>query len=104
MSTSANEFLERVRERMAALRVTQEGVAKSCGLSQPHLSKVLANKIKMGSKTQSLLATWMVMDAPKEDIGAPEELRQLVGRLLDAPTERRMQIMQLLRLLDALTR
>lgn len=104
MSTVASDLLERVRERMAALRATQEGVANSCGLSQPHLSKVLSYKIKLAQKTQRLLAAWLVDDQPAEDGGGAQELGQLVERLLEGSTERRMQIMQLLRILDALTR
>ena len=100
----ASDLLERVRERMAALRATQEGVAKSCGLSQPHLSKVLSNKVKLAPKTQRLLAAWLVDDKAAGDSRAAEELGQLVERLLGGSNERRMQIMQLLRILDSLAR
>lgn len=104
MSTVASDLLERVRERMAALRATQEEVASSCGLSQPHLSKVLSKKIKLAPKTQRLLAAWLTDGRlPEEDSGT-QELGQLVERLLEGPGERRMQIMQLLRILDGLTR
>ncbi len=89
---------------LAVLRTTQEGVAKSCGLSQPHLSKVLSNKVKLAPKTQRLLAAWLVDDKPAEDDYAAGELGQLVERLLEGSTERRMQIMQLLRILNSLAR
>jgi transcriptional regulator with XRE-family HTH domain len=104
MSTAAGDLLERVRERMAALRATQEGVAKLCGLSQPHLSKVLSKKIKLAPKTQRLLAAWLMDGKPAEEGGGAQELGQLVERLLEGSAERRMQIMQFLRLLDELTR
>jgi transcriptional regulator with XRE-family HTH domain len=104
MSTVADDFLERVRERMAALRATQGAVAKSCGLSQPHLSKVLSRRIKLAKKTSLALADWLTHDKPADEDDSAQELRQLVERLLEGPTERRMQIMQLLRILAGLTR
>jgi len=67
-------------------------------------SKVLAKKIKLASKTQRVLTAWLMDDKPARESGGAQELGQLVDRLLDGSDRRRMQIMQLLRILDRLTR
>ncbi|MBB4039857.1 transcriptional regulator with XRE-family HTH domain [Microvirga flocculans] len=101
-STVPAELLQQVRERMLALRLTQESVAKACRLSQPHLSKVLSGKIAPGRKTRLLLERWLARAAPEASGGEAEALERIIQELLASRPERRMQIMQLLRLIQTL--
>jgi len=101
-STVSTELLQQVRERMSALRLTQEGVAKACRLSQPHLSKVLSGKIAPGRKTKLVLERWLARASPEASGGEAEELARIIYELLATRPERRMQIMQLLRLIRTL--
>ncbi|MBB4041654.1 transcriptional regulator with XRE-family HTH domain [Microvirga flocculans] len=95
MSTDPPDILRQVRGRMQALRLTQAEVAKACRVTQPHLSKLLSGKIKMGRKTAAALSEWLARsELPAEENG---ELRRIVEGLMAAPPEKRMQIMQLLR-------
>lgn len=101
-STVSTEVLQQVRERMLALRLTQESVAKACRLSQPHLSKVLSGKISPGRKTRLVLESWLARTAPEASGGEADELGRIIHELLAARPERRMQIMQILRLIQTL--
>lgn len=89
---------------MAATNASQAAVATACAISQPHLSKVLSRRVKLAPKTRGRLEAWV------SDPGVPvpgrnaEELQRLVLRLAEGSPERMMQIMQLLRLVDALAR
>jgi len=103
-STVPAEFLQQVRERMLALRLTQESVAEACGLSQPHLSKVLSGKVAPGRKTKLVLESWLARTAPEASGGEAKELARIIHELLATRPERRMQIMQLLRLIQNLAR
>lgn len=103
-STVPDDLLELIRERMASRRSTQQELAEACGLSQAHLSKVLSSKIKLASKTRRLLSAWLSSDTSAENAGVVVEIAQIVKRLTEGSQERRMQIMQLLRILDVLTR
>lgn len=98
----ATEFLQQVRERMIALRLTQESVSKACRLSQPHLSKVLSGKVAPGRKTRLVLENWLARTAAEAAGGHDEELVRIIHGLLTARPDRRMQIMQLLRLIETL--
>lgn len=98
-STVSTKLLQQVRERMLALGLTQESVAKACNLSQPHLSKVLSGKVAPGRKTRLVLERWLAA-APEADGRDGEELARIVQLLLAVRPERRMQIMQLLRLIQ----
>ena len=93
------ELLSRVRARTAALALNQRELAAACGLSQPHLSKVLKGTIRLAPKTRRALETWLD-DAPGRSVAGGG----LFDRLLSGPGVRRIQLMQLLELLDRLTR
>ena len=89
---------------MSAGGVSQAAVAAACGISQPHLSKVLAGRVKLAPKTRARLQTW-VSDPPVRAAGRNvDALQRLVSRLAEGSPERTMQIMQLLQLIDALAR
>lgn len=96
------EFLTAVRERMDALAASQTSVANACGLSQAHLSKVLAGRVGLASKTRFALARWLTMPPPSGSSPGPSDLEDLIDRLRSRDPERVMQIMQLLRIIDGL--
>ncbi|MFB6451394.1 hypothetical protein [Bradyrhizobium tunisiense] len=80
---------------------TQSIVAQACGLSQPHLSKVLNRKIKFAKKTAEKLEFWLT--APTE---APAQtsptLETIATKLESLAPKRRMQFMRLLAAVDDL--
>ncbi|MEG9500289.1 MAG: hypothetical protein MIN69_00180 [Methylorubrum extorquens] len=89
---------------MTAVGASQAVVAAECAISQPHLSKVLSGKVKLAPKTRGRLEVWV---SGPEALAAGRdaaELQRLVLRLAEGSSERTMQIMQLLRLVDALAR
>ncbi|WP_198290183.1 hypothetical protein [Methylosinus sp. LW4] len=82
---------------MEVLRTTQAAVAKSCGLSQPHLSRVLQNKVKIARKTERRLKEWLESH-PKEDADISLDIvTAIAARLPELPENRKMQIIYLLR-------
>lgn len=97
-----DEFLRTVTDRMAWLRVRQEDVAAACGCSQGHLSKVLTKKVKLAPKTEAALRNWLASLSDENNANNAQEVRDLVDRLLQGPSARRMQIMQLLRLINGI--
>lgn len=89
---------------MEALGASQASVALWCGISQPHLSKVLARKVKLAPKTRARLEAWSSASSTANPGPEAQELRRIVERLAEGPPDRVMHIMQILRLLDAVTR
>lgn len=84
---------------MAAERLTQADLAAACGLTQPHLSKVLKEKVPLTGRTARALAAWL----ERQELFVPDATLLSIGRKLHAaPAPQRMQIMQLLRSLDGL--
>lgn len=81
---------------MEALGASQASVALWCGISQPHLSKVLARKVKLASKTRSRLEAWSSSSSAANPGPDTEELRRLIERLAAGPPDRVMHIMQIL--------
>lgn len=99
-----DEFLGRVRRRIEAEALSQAQVADACDLSQPHLSKVLAGRIKLARKTRAALTTWMGSGTRLGTAVDRDGWDDVVARLRSRDPGRVDQIMQLLRILDALVR
>lgn len=78
---------------------SQSSLATTCGLSQAHLSKVLSGKIKAGKRTTSALLEWM---QGSSYMGAPSTIERLSRKLHSAPSDVRMQVMQILVALEKL--
>lgn len=100
-------FIEEVLARMAALNVSQSSLARECDLSQPHLSRVLNKQLKLATKTRTKLEAWLASShVASASWGAPtptrEELENLIERLSSSSPGRRMQIMHLLRAIEAI--
>lgn len=104
MSATDKDLVASVQRRMAARSITQRELASACGISQPHLSKILSRSVRLGRKAQGRLTDWMLRDDAGQTGGTDDELRRLLDRLLAGPEERRMQIMQLLEIVERLTR
>lgn len=91
--------LAKIKHRMSAERLTQAELANACGLTQAHLSKVLAGKVRLTGRTAKALADWLA----RQDLISPyETLLSIDRKLRNADASRRMQIMQLLKSLDGL--
>ncbi|MGE8131798.1 helix-turn-helix domain-containing protein [Methylobacterium sp. NPDC080182] len=100
---SDEETLASLRERMDALGLSQAEVAEACGFSQPHLSKVLAGKVKLARKTRAAVHGWLTCSVPSGMPLEPGEWERLIERLRSRPPAQFMQIMQVLRLLERLS-
>lgn len=96
------EFIGQVLRRMEQLDVSQTELASSCGLSQPHLSKVLSNQVKLAGKTRRKLSDWLALAGSAADVRPHDVLRSLADRLEVVKPGRRMQIMELLRAVERL--
>jgi transcriptional regulator with XRE-family HTH domain len=75
---------------------TQSDVARECGITQPHLSKVLRKQVKLAGKTSTKLEGWLAGDANRQQLQQVEPLKSLAIRIAALRPKRRMQIMQLL--------
>lgn len=100
-------FIEEILAQMAALNVSQSALARACRLSQPHLSRVLSKQLKLAPKTRAKLEAWLARsDVSRASTGgsAPtrEELENLIERLSSSSPDKRMQIMHLLRAIEAI--
>jgi hypothetical protein len=74
---------------------TQSDVARECGITQPHLSKVLRKQVKLAGKTSTKLEGWLAGNANRQ-LQQVEPLKSLSIRIAALRPKRRMHIMQLL--------
>jgi transcriptional regulator with XRE-family HTH domain len=92
----------RLSARMRDIGATQSDVARECGITQPHLSKVLRKKVKLAAKTSAKLEGWLTGNANRGQQQQVEPLKSLAIRIAALRPRRRMQIMQLLEAVDRL--
>lgn len=97
--TSPN-LIDTVQQRMQQLGITQIELAAACGLSQPHLSKVLSRKVKLAKKTEGKLTGWLESSVDLSEDNPNDFVRSLATRLEQLRPARRMQIMELLRAIE----
>ncbi|WP_366524260.1 helix-turn-helix domain-containing protein [Brevundimonas sp.] len=84
---------------MKELGLSQNDVARACGLSQPHMSRVLSGGLSPGRKTSTALAAWLQQEPPND---ASKQLERL-GELIESTSpRRRMHVMQFLASLELL--
>ena len=88
-----------VRRKIAELELTQKEVALACGITQPHLSKILTERVKPGRKASSALDLWLGSETPTT---ATDQLERIRARIDTAPRRKRMHAMQFLRALESL--
>jgi transcriptional regulator with XRE-family HTH domain len=94
-------LINRINGRMHETGATQSDLARACGMSQPHLSKVLRKKVKLASKTAARLERWLLNgpEKPPREISSLESISAKVAAL---GPKRRIQFMQLLDAIDSL--
>ena|ERR1700688_1673055 len=97
-----SSLIVRLTARMRDIGATQSDVARECGITQPHLSKVLSKKVKLAEKTSTKLEGWLAGDANRRQQQQVEPLKSLAIRIAALRPKRRMQIMQLLDAVDRL--
>jgi transcriptional regulator with XRE-family HTH domain len=96
------DLVAAVAKRMAELGLTQTELAAACGLSQPHMSKILKKRLKLAKKTQERLGQWLERAENKESSALESTLRAVASKIRQADGKSRMQIMQFLTALDGL--
>ncbi|MBR0684454.1 helix-turn-helix transcriptional regulator [Bradyrhizobium manausense] len=80
---------------------SQSDVAEACGVTQPHISKVLNGKIKLAKKTAAGLEQWLDENRQAQE-PSPQTLEAIAAKLNALGPKRRMQFMQLLAAIDGL--
>lgn len=97
---ASNPLIKEVLERMAQLDITQSELALACGLSQPHLSKVLSGLVNLAPKTERKLSIWLQSAGDAVEAAPNEIVRSLAARLEKLRPAKRMQIMELLKAVE----
>lgn len=97
----SRSLITRVNGRMREIGATQSDVALACGMSQPHLSKVLRNRVKLAKKTTSKLERWL-SSTPEQPPETAPTLETIAAKIAILGPKRRMQFMQLLDAVDGL--
>jgi transcriptional regulator with XRE-family HTH domain len=95
------DVISKVTARMRERDERQKDVAVACGMSQPHLSKVLNKKVKLARKTSDRLERWLANEAGEPPDGNTV-LNALGTKMAYLRPRRRMQIMELLRAIERL--
>lgn len=88
-----------VKRKIAELELTQKEVASACGITQPHLSKILSEAVKPGRKASGALDLWLGLETPP---AATDQLERIRAKIDSAPRRKRMHAMQFLRALESL--
>lgn len=94
-------LLARVHTKMRETGANQSDVAQACGVSQPHISKVLNRKVKLAEKTSAALGRWLDQNQEVEEPSL-QTLEVIAAKLNALGPKRRMQFMQLLAAIDGL--
>ena len=97
------DLLGRIEAARSRRRLTQSDIALACGVTQPHLSKVLAKRANIGPKLRQALERWLESSGASPVATTPDEMANLVMRLSNKSPDKHKKIMQILRLLDGLT-
>jgi transcriptional regulator with XRE-family HTH domain len=99
---NSKNLIARVAARMRERGDVQKDVASACHICQPHLSKILNNKVKLAKKTSQRLERWLNDDVVAHSDPPPEILGSLGAKIANLRPRRRMKIMHLLRAIDRL--
>jgi transcriptional regulator with XRE-family HTH domain len=95
-----SDLISSVSREIQQRHLTQMDVARQCGLSQPHISKVLAKNIKLAKKTRSKLALWLTAAKTNDGAALYGVLVSIHKKIEKLPAGRRNQFMQFLESLD----
>ena len=101
---TSKDLIAQVSERMDRDNVSQVVLAEMCGLSQPHISRVLSLNINPGRKTRLKLESWLAATGTERVRDASGQMQYLAQRLASASPKKAMQIMQLLRAVEDVLR
>jgi transcriptional regulator with XRE-family HTH domain len=88
-----------IRRRISELGLSQAQVAIACGMTQPHLSKILSNAVEPGKKATSALEAWL---SGEKAASTADQLGRLAARLEATTPSKRMHVMQFLATLERL--
>ena len=80
---------------MRAASLKQADVARACGVTQGHFSKVLRETVSLSSKMEASLSQWL-RSGSDGDPERRDEASAIVRRLLRGSPARRAQVMHLL--------
>lgn len=95
-------LLAKVKRRMSETGATQSDVASACGLSQPHISRVLRQDLKLCRKTESRLQSWLDSAAGAPPGRAQDPMHSIAAKVDALSPRKRMQFMHLLKAIDEL--
>lgn len=101
---SDTSLIADVQRRMAELAATQAEVARACGITQPHLSKVLNKNVNPGRKTRERLTEWLASTSSETRTEGSSRLAARVARLERLAPGKRMQVMHLLETIEGILR
>jgi len=87
-------ILEQVRREMTSRGVTQAALAMACGLSQPHISKVMSGRVKLAKKTHQKLTDWLQGDTTDDFKNVEEGVALIQKSLEKMPAGKRREFMQ----------
>lgn len=88
-----------IKRRIEELGLSQAEVAHACGMTQPHLSKILSKRVKPGRKATASLLVWV---KGEHGISTADQLHRLAQRISAATPKKRMHAMQFLASLERL--
>ncbi|MBD3833030.1 MAG: helix-turn-helix transcriptional regulator [Brevundimonas sp.] len=88
-----------VKRRISELGLSQAEVARACGMTQPHLSKILTGAVKPGRKATVALEGWVTGYTVPDTAG---QLQRLAQRIEATTPDKRMHVMQFLEGLERL--
>lgn len=91
--------IDALKRRIEELGLSQAEVARMCGMSQPHLSKILSYRVIPGRKAAAALEAWRVGDTGSS---TAEQLHRLAQRIENSSPTKRMHAMQFLATLERL--
>jgi transcriptional regulator with XRE-family HTH domain len=63
MPNAPPNLIDAIRERMYTADVTQQDVARSLGVSQGHLSKILQRKVRISRKVDTRMKRYLGLDS-----------------------------------------
>lgn len=98
------DLRSKVVQRMKGLGLSQSEVALACGISQPHLSKVLSKKVRLASKTEVRLIAWLKSTEVVRQRKTRRTVRAVASRIEAMRPSRQSDIMKLLSAIEALLR
>lgn len=101
-----NELMEALQKSTSSLRMTQAGMAKSAGISQAQVSRILSGRFSRNSKAVIQLCKFLEInpEPPLRPKAESKRLQMAVAGVWDGTPRHEMAILRLLEALRAATR